>query len=86
MSVTAAQVPAPLTLQAWQTPQLLVVQQTPSTQLPELHSLPELQVPFGPFLAAQLPGELVLPVQYRVVLEQSAFDVHVVLQDDVPQT
>jgi len=35
---TGAHVPCPLMLQAWQTPQLGEVQQTPSTQLPLVHS------------------------------------------------
>jgi hypothetical protein len=63
LSVTFWQVPELSTLQAWQTPQLLVEQQAPSTQLPEPHSLPLPHDDPSPFLAAQLPGELLVPVQ-----------------------
>jgi hypothetical protein len=53
---TLAQVPAVAArLQAWQVGQLAVPQQTPSTQLPLLHSWAAAQVAPDPFLAAQLP-------------------------------
>jgi hypothetical protein len=52
---TGAQVPCPLTLHAWQTPQPEVVQQTPSTQLLVAHSCAALHVAPGAFLAAQEP-------------------------------
>jgi hypothetical protein len=54
-SVTFAQVPAPLTLQDWQAGQLDVMQQTPSTQLPRVHSWFELQPTLSPFLGMQDP-------------------------------
>jgi hypothetical protein len=57
---TFAQVPRPFRLQAWQVPQAVEAQQTPSTQAPLLHSWLEPQaVPF-PFCARQLPP---VPVQ-----------------------
>ena len=50
---SGAQLPRPLTLQAWQVPQGPVPQQTPSVQNPLMHWLPVLQLwPFG--LSAQL--------------------------------
>jgi hypothetical protein len=54
---TLAQVPAVAArLQAWQVGQLVLPQQTPSTQLPLVHSWPAPQVAPEPFLAAQLPA------------------------------
>ena len=46
--LTAVQAPtAPATLHAWHCPEQLVLQQTPSTQLPDAHSVPAAQaVPF----------------------------------------
>jgi hypothetical protein len=65
-----AQVPAPLTLHDWQAVQLDVVQQTPSVQLPLAHWFAAPHAAPLAFLATQLPGVVVLPVQYRLVLEQ----------------
>jgi hypothetical protein len=48
---TLAQVPLPLMSQAWQVPQLAVVQQTPSTQLPDEHSCATVQTAPAAFLA-----------------------------------
>jgi hypothetical protein len=62
-SVTAAQVPRPLTLQAWQVPQLLALQQTPSVHMPLLHSWFAPQVPLAALSVAQTPGFPGLPVQ-----------------------
>jgi hypothetical protein len=53
-----AQVPVPVMLQAWQLPQPLVEQQTPSMQLPLPHSWPVPQVAPRPFWAVQLPPAL----------------------------
>jgi hypothetical protein len=50
-----AQVPVALTLQAWQVPQVLVEQQTPSTQLPLPHSCAVPQAAPSPLWATQLP-------------------------------
>lgn len=52
---TAEQVPLPFRLQAWQVPQLAVVQQTPSTQLAAVHSWPVAQTAPFAFLAVQVP-------------------------------
>jgi hypothetical protein len=52
----AEQVPGVARLQAWQVPQLAVVQQTPSTQLPEAHSPPPPQLRPGGLAAWQLPA------------------------------
>jgi hypothetical protein len=60
---TLAQVPAPLMLQDWQTPQLDVEQQTPSVQLPLAHWFAALQVALFAFFATQLPGVVASPVQ-----------------------
>jgi hypothetical protein len=49
--------PVPVMLQAWQVPQPLVEQQTPSMQLPLPHSWPVPQTAPRPFWAAQLPPE-----------------------------
>jgi hypothetical protein len=57
---TGAQVPSPLSAHEWHAPQLEVVQQTPSTQLPELHSLAVAQDWPLPFFRRQLPP---VPVQ-----------------------
>ena len=56
-----AQIPVSLTLQAWQVPQPLVEQQTPSMQLPLPHSCPVPQVAPSPFFGRQVP--LVVDVQ-----------------------
>lgn len=57
--VTEAQVPLPLTLQAWQVPQAVVEQHTPSTQeLPPAHSWDVPQVAPSAFWATQLPPEV----------------------------
>jgi hypothetical protein len=42
-------------LQASQAPPQAVLQQTPSTQLPEEHWLPAVHVPLLDFLATQVP-------------------------------
>ena len=57
LGASGMQVPAfPATLQAWQVPQaVLDEQQTPSMQLPLLHSWPSTQVAPCAFLATQLP-------------------------------
>ena len=61
-SATFAHVPAEL-LHAWQVGQLAVLQHVPSVQLPLPHSLlPPHVMPFA-FLATQLPGVVVLPLQ-----------------------
>lgn len=63
LSATLAQVPLPLALHDWHVPQLEVVQQTPSVQLALTHSWAAAQVAPLAFLATQLPGVVVLPVQ-----------------------
>jgi hypothetical protein len=50
-----AHVPAPFRLQAWQVPQDVVEQQTPSTQVPLLHSFVAAQAAPSAFLGLQLP-------------------------------
>jgi hypothetical protein len=55
-----AQVPAAFRLQDWQVPQEAVEQQTPSTQLPLVHSLPATQTTPNAFFGLQLPP---VPVQ-----------------------
>jgi hypothetical protein len=60
---TLVQVPAPVRLHAWQVAQALVLQQTPSTQLPLTHWLPAPHVPPRARFAWQLPGADVFPVQ-----------------------
>jgi hypothetical protein len=83
---TFAQVPLPLTLHDWHVPQLEVVQQTPSVQLPLVHSLAASQVAPFAFLAAQLPGVAVVPVQYKVVeLEHCVSAVQLVRHALTPQ-
>ena len=63
LTPTFEQVPAPFRLHDWQAWQLELEQQTASTQLPLVHSLPAPQpVPF-PFFEAQVPGAPALPVQ-----------------------
>jgi hypothetical protein len=63
LSATFEHVPLPLSAHDWQMPQLEVVQQTPSVQLPTAHSFAaEHAAPF-PFLPTQLPAVVVLPVQ-----------------------
>jgi hypothetical protein len=57
-----AHVPLP-TLHDWQVPQLGVEQQTPSTQLALVHSLPAPHVAPFAFFELQVPGVVVLPVQ-----------------------
>jgi hypothetical protein len=53
---TFVQVPrVPVRLQAWQVPQPLLAQQTPSAQKPELHSAPAVQVVPLPFFETQVP-------------------------------
>jgi hypothetical protein len=60
---TGAQVPLPLTPHDWQVGQLGAMQQTPSTQLPSVHSLPAPQpAPFA-FFGTQLPGVVGVPLQ-----------------------
>jgi len=57
--VTLAQVPLPLMLQAWQVPQALVEQHTPSTQkLPLVHSCVVPQVAPGAVCATQVPFDV----------------------------
>lgn len=56
--VTLAQVPLPLRLQAWQVPQALVEQQTPSMQLPLPHSWSVPQAVPRPLSATQVPFEV----------------------------
>lgn len=62
-SVTAAQVPRPFTLHAWQLPQLVALQQTPSVHMLLPHSWFAPQLAFGPLRPAQIPGLPGLPVQ-----------------------
>jgi hypothetical protein len=78
-----AQLPWPFTLHAWQAGQLLLPQQTPSTQLPLMHMPPAVQA--SPFvLRAQL---LVLPDPWQVNgARQSASTAHEDLQAFVPHT
>jgi len=78
-AATAAQVPCPLMLQAWQLGQLLLPQHTLLTQLPLIHWLPIAQLrPF--FFRAQFP-------LWQVNGEtQSLSAVQAVLQAVVPQT
>lgn len=53
---TLAQAPRlPATLQAWQVPQLLLPQQTPSRQVPLLHSCPPTQATPFALTGRQLP-------------------------------
>jgi hypothetical protein len=52
---TFAQVPSPLTLQAWQVGQLEALQQAASTQLPLTHWSLAVQAPPSAFFATQLP-------------------------------
>ena len=79
----AAQLPRPLTLQAWQVPQGPEPQQTPSVQKPLMHWLAVAQVwPFG--LSAQLLLELV-PWQVKGAT-QSLSAAQEVLQAFEPQT
>jgi hypothetical protein len=60
---TFEHVPAPFRLHIWQVGQLLVVQQTPSVQMPLPHWLPvEHPEPFA-ILETQVPGVVVLPLQ-----------------------
>jgi hypothetical protein len=63
LSWTFAHVPLPLALHDWQAPQLEVVQQTPSVQFALEHSFAALQAAPFAFLATQLPGVVVLPLQ-----------------------
>jgi hypothetical protein len=60
LAATLAQVPFPLALHAWQVGQLALLQQTPSTQWPPLHSWSAPQVAPSPLVARQLPF---VPVQ-----------------------
>ena len=60
---TLEHVPLPLRLHDWQMGQLEVVQQTPSVQLPAAHSFAAPHVTPFAFLATQLPGVPVVPVQ-----------------------
>ena len=53
----------PIRLQARHVPQGPALQQTPSVQKLLLHSRPAAQLVPSGFLAAQLPGAPVLPVQ-----------------------
>jgi hypothetical protein len=57
-----AQVPVPERLHAWQDPQLPLLQQTPSTQKPDVHSSPPPQVLPLAFVGTQVPPT---PVQYE---------------------
>lgn len=74
--VTGTQLPScPGRSQAWHCPSQLVLQQTPSTQLPLLHSLVEPQLSPLSFFAAQVPA-----VVQNAVFAQSASALHVVVQ------
>jgi hypothetical protein len=79
----AAQLPAPFRLQAWQAGQLVLPQQTLSTQLPLMHWFPAVQVaPFA--FRLQLFAE---PEPWQVNgARQSVSAVQVDLQAPVPQT
>jgi hypothetical protein len=69
----------PLRLQAAQVPHELIVQQTPSTQLPLPHWLPPLQVvPGAPFVVQA-------PLLQKFPAEQSVSAVQLVLQAVAPQ-
>jgi hypothetical protein len=78
-----AQLPSPLTLQAWQVGQVALPQQTPFVQAPLMHWTAWVQAcPLG--LSAQL---LVAPEPWQVNgARQSASAVQAVLQAPVPQT
>jgi len=67
-------------------PQLGAPQQTPLTQLPLVHWLPPVHAVPLPFLATQLPGVVVLPLQYRLVLEQCVSAVQLVRHEVPLQT
>ncbi len=72
-----------MTLQAWQAPQLALPQQTPSTQLPVMHSFPAEQLEPLAF-RLQLLGD---PVPWQVNgTWQSPSAVHDVLQVSEPHT
>jgi hypothetical protein len=65
-AAAAAQVPCPLRLQAMHVAQDGVLQQTPSTQFPLPHWLPEVHdVPFG--TPTHEPAEQILPVPQLVL-------------------
>ena len=60
---TFEHVPAPFRLHIWQVGQLLVVQQTPSVQMPVPHWL-SLEHPMPPAIfGTQVPGVVVLTLQ-----------------------
>jgi len=63
LSATLPHVPLPLAAHDWQVPQLVVVQQTPSVQLPVVHSCAAPQAAPFPFLLVQVPAAVVFPVQ-----------------------
>ena len=60
----------PLRLQAWQVPQLAVEQQTPSTQLPLPHSVPEVQI-WPRRLSPQAPALQTFPGEQSVLVAQT---------------
>jgi hypothetical protein len=62
-AASGAQVPGVVPLQVWQVPHAVLPQQTPFTQLLVVHSWAAVQVAPFAFLAVQLPGVVVLPVQ-----------------------
>ena len=77
-AASGVQVPGDVPAQVWHVPQLEVVQQTPFVQLALVHSWAAVQVAPFAFLAVQLPGVVVLPVQYRLVLEHCVSAVQLV--------
>jgi hypothetical protein len=79
---TAEQVPAPLTLQAWQVPHAAEVQQTPSVQWPVPHSWSDPQLVPAALRVMQLPFE---PVQ-KFPAVQSLSEAQVSLHALVLQT
>jgi hypothetical protein len=56
LAAIAEQVPRPLRLHAWQVPQLLTEQQTPSVQLPLPHSSAAAQLFPKAFRGVQMPA------------------------------
>jgi len=58
LAAIAEQVPTVLRLHAWQVPQLLALQQTPSVQKPLPHSSSAAQVVASAFLGLQAPLEV----------------------------
>jgi hypothetical protein len=69
-AVTGWHEPLPPRLQTWQVPQLAVEQQTPSTQLPLPHSLPEVQI-WPRRLSPQAPALQTFPGEQSALVAQT---------------